>query len=79
MERTRIKLQGKSLKGKNRVRELGSTWAIISEPRPCQCFNGDLGITIVPLDSDRLDRHGFDRARWVRVQNDPDFSWTNAS
>jgi len=72
---TPITLKGISLKGKNRVRELGQDWIIISEPTPCQCFNGELGIMISPI-KDRFNHKGFDRARWVNFPLDPDFSWS---
>lgn len=71
----KITLKGISLKGKNRVRELGQDWEIISNPVECQCFNGDLGIMIAPVTERINPRTGLDRARWVKFPIDPDFEW----
>lgn len=47
-----IKLEGISRHGKNRVREFGQDWIIMSEPEPMICFNGELGIKIAPVTID---------------------------
>jgi hypothetical protein len=65
----KIILQGISLKGKNRVRENGPIWSVLSEtdkilfdPRPGPW------LWIVPVGKDHI-THG----RWIREVEDKDF------
>lgn len=64
-----IKLTGKTQKGKNRVRELGSDWEIVAGPAPVICLQNKPGLLIQP-------KNNSVKARWIFAENDPDFSWT---
>lgn len=55
----KVTLKGKSLKGKNRVREHGSIWQVEKE----QLFRGSHALLLSA---------GTDQ-RWVLLENDPDF------
>jgi len=44
-----IELKGISRHGKNRVREFGKDWIVLSEPEPMICFDGEPGIRIAPI------------------------------
>ena len=62
MENIKIKLRGKSVHGKNRVRENGGTWSIlddVSMTRP--------GSLLIQSDKDP------NKIRWVMAKDDPDF------
>lgn len=61
-------LKGKSLKGKNRVRELGPIWKIV-EIRDNVAFSTEHGpwALIVPANGDK------EKSRWVNMKNDKDF------
>ena len=67
-----IKLKGISRHGKNRVREFGEDWIVMSEPEPMICFNGELGIKITPVSTihESIDRRN---SRGIRFPVDKDF------
>jgi hypothetical protein len=59
-------LKGKSQKGKNVIQRDGSVWIVVRSSASVQCFNGDSGFLIQPIDSP-------DKSRWIREKNDADF------
>jgi hypothetical protein len=61
----RLKLTGRTLKGKNKIREHGDVWIIIGSTEQAQCFN-NLPATLIQSEKDK------DR-RWIKVTNDDDF------
>lgn len=66
-----VLLVGKSLKGKNRVREHGDQWEIVDVTRagkPMGRANGDLLVEPVIQSNPQKPE-----MRWVRPTNDPDF------
>jgi hypothetical protein len=68
MEPKTIRLEGKSLKGKNRIREWGEWWIV--RPRPAQ--------TQAPADQILLEsineRGGHRDTRWIHPTKDPHFA-----
>jgi len=58
-------LEGKTLKGKNRIKEHGTIWLVV-DVRRVQCFNNDYGALIVSVQTEH--------ARWIRAENDADFN-----
>lgn len=60
-----ITLRGKSLKGKNRIREHGATWAIVDYSNIAMCFNNQ------PAWYVRSEATGHER--WIRQNDDRDF------
>lgn len=65
-----VRLTGKSLKGKNRVREHGSLWKVLDCSRQVQCLNLRAGILVCPVTT--LDS----ASRWIEVDGDRDFEVT---
>lgn len=65
-------LQGKSHKGKNRIKELGQHWVIITDCDVVISQNGEPCFLICPIKE--KDQVWPTHARWVRKQNDPDFN-----
>lgn len=56
-------LRGKTLKGKNRIREHGTHWEIVDIANGVSCLNGSPGFLIQTLDD----------LRWIKQENDQDF------
>ena len=71
-----IKLSGLSRHGKNRVRQFGEKWVVISEPERMICFNNEIGIQVAPITIDNttneltIDRNN---VRNIRFPVDKDF------
>lgn len=59
-----IKLVGKSLKGKNRIREHGELWEILEKRDFVMCLNGP-GLSIKSAKTGDI--------RWISVTDDGDF------
>jgi hypothetical protein len=82
-----VVLAGRSLKGKNRIREYGERWLVRAVDRSILAPN--LGLLICPATyigsnhltpehdrpSEVVQRDGY--ARWLRKHNDPDFEIVN--
>ena len=69
----RVRLEGKSLKGKNRVREHGELWDVLY----VKPFKGKLSYYCQSLaDTFKLGNTKVKDARWVECDNDPDFKVT---
>jgi len=66
-----IFLQGKTQKGKNRVRELGTEWKVL-DTRDSVAFSSDSGpwVRVAPVSG------GVDKDRWIHLTKDKDFSVT---
>ena len=64
----KISLKGKTLKGKNRIRELGADWFIVRETEKV-LFSQFVGPwwLVQPVDGSTV------QARWVHAVNDVDF------
>lgn len=62
----RLRLTGRTRKGKNRVHQFGKDWQVIRTEEKVHCLNDEKGMFIFPLTSP-------ENARWVKVQNDQDF------
>lgn len=60
-------LEGKSRKGKNRIREHGSEWELRRSSEAAQCLDGCPGWFIFPTNGQLED------SRWIRQHDDPDF------
>lgn len=62
-----IRLEGKTQKGKNRIRELGDEWIAVKQQNTVS-FSNDFGpwVLIHPIDN-------IDKPRWIKQDNDPDF------
>jgi len=71
-----LTLEGKSLKGKNRVREHGSKWVVVklSDKVSVSQPIGDGPFFLVRPVAWPDDNGSDDGARWIASQNDPDFS-----
>lgn len=63
-----ITLRGKTLKGKNRVREHGSLWRIVSVSTGTRWVKRGM-LNIEPVEQ----RGRFPEGRWIMPVNDPDF------
>ena len=64
-------LTGKTQKGKNIIQRDGKAWKVIRSSASLECFNGDAGFLIEPIDGDDL----VDQSRWIREVNDENFSF----
>jgi len=53
-----VRLQGISLKGKNRIREHGEIWDIIQQDKDCLLIQSQINYNYV---------------RWIKEKNDPHF------
>ena len=62
-----ITLQGKTLKGKNKVRENGRAWRIVRIEDNVSCLKNGRGILLRPIKKPR-------NIRWIKVIDDPDFT-----
>ena len=72
MLKKKVKLVGKSRHGKNRVREQGALWRVVGESLKVH-FNTKAPGPFLLLESEENEGpHGF-FARWVSLQDDPDF------
>ena len=72
MLKKKVKLVGKSRHGKNRVREQGALWRVVGESLKVH-FNSKAPGPFPLLESEENEGpHGF-FARWVSLQDDPDF------
>lgn len=73
-----IKLSGLSRHGKNRVRQFGEKWIVISEPECMVCFNNETGIQVAPVVIDNttnkltIDKNN---VRNIRFPVDKDFEY----
>lgn len=67
----KIRLKGKSQKGKNRVREHGELWAVFAETDRVLFSAGAAGpwLFIAPADKDQTHKS----SRWIHGLNDLDF------
>lgn len=65
-----IRLKGKTMKGKNRIREHGDTWTVLAETDKV-LFNPAKGdwLFIAPVGKDQNDKS----SRWIKSVNDLDF------
>ena len=61
-------LKGKTMKGKNRIRELGADWTLLRE-EPSVLFSSEPGPwwLVEPV------KGPSDRSRWIHASRDPDF------
>jgi|HubBroStandDraft_6_1064221.scaffolds.fasta_scaffold298177_2 hypothetical protein len=71
-----IILKGKTLKGKNRIREHGDKWVIfmVGDELPLKFLHGK--ILIVPekdWNNKEAFENGWKEMRWIHPTNDPDF------
>jgi len=65
-------LEGKTLKGRNRVSELGGEWMVLLT-RPTVSFSDAKGwMLIAPLKNS-------EKIRWIRMEDDPDFKVLHAA
>lgn len=73
---TTVILVGKTLKGKNRVRNIGSEWTVIAHTDRVLFSPGKVGnwLHIEPVNSSSVDRDRL--SRWVNLDDDPDFTVT---
>lgn len=60
-----VRLEGISLKGKNKVREHGELWLVLQTRTNVVCLNGGTGYYLEAI--------GDKSTRWVAVKNDTDF------
>lgn len=65
-----IKLEGKSLKGKNRVREHGEMWRVLKQKDGLVFIEPDKQAREVNNESHTLE------FRWISINNDKDFTIT---
>lgn len=65
-----IKIEGQSLKGKNKIREAGTDeWVVLEVCEGVSCLKGP-GALIAPLLEEGPNNN---KMRWVHLSNDPDF------
>jgi len=69
-----VVLQGKTRKGKNRVREHGDRWSVAREDESVMCLDDNPGLLLKVLNCKCLGckKWGPD-SRWIRQINDVDF------
>ena len=69
MDKKLIRLQGKSLKGKNRVREKGREWFVIRETDDVLFASNSPGpwALVQPVNGQAVD------SRWIHLTQDNDF------
>lgn len=81
-----LKLTPKTKKGKQAIQQgLGDIVVVIEGPKPVQCFHGDLGLFIGPVETGNAAtiRNAVFKAprdwcsRWIRVDNDHNFSYVD--
>ena len=68
----KVKLEGVSRHGKNRVREQGEDWRVVGES-PVVHFKTTAPGPFLLLESEDQGPRGH-WARWISIKNDPDFS-----
>ena len=66
----KIVLTAKTKKGKEIIKRLGDEW-VVDRCTKVYAFGGELGMFVCPLS----DRWNLDKSRWIRQENDLDFSW----
>lgn len=78
---TILRLKPKSARGKRKLKSgLGEVVRLVSGPTSVQCFHGELGLLVAPMNPpENLTKvaKAFDvHDRWIRLCNDPDFEWS---
>jgi len=68
----KVKLQGLSRHGKNRVREQGEDWRVVGE-KPSVSFNTPAPGPFLLLESENNEGPHGPWARWVSLHSDPHF------
>jgi hypothetical protein len=70
----KVRLKGKSRRGKNRVREHGDFWTVEQTSESVMCLDGDPGLllSVQNCECPTCEKWGPDR-RWIRRTNDLDF------
>lgn len=73
----KIELIGKSLKGKNKVRELGNIWIVLKEQERVGFSNLSGGWCLVIPEHFKEQGFNCEHARWIHIFSDldKDFSW----
>lgn len=67
-----VRLVGKTLKGKNRIREHGDLWLVSDIREEVISKNGKKAVALVSV---KTDEHGWPSdSRWVAVESDDDFT-----
>jgi hypothetical protein len=70
----RVRLEGISLKGKNRVREHGSIWNVLEINPSVECLGGKMGFRIESLgETFKLRTTRTKDNRWVALAGDENF------
>ena len=62
-----ILLAGRTLKGKNRVREHGTAWTVAAVRGAVDCLGGAPGVLVHPAGAEEA-------LRWVLLDGGPDFN-----
>jgi hypothetical protein len=63
----RVKLVAKTKKGKQRIKQHGAWWVVVSLGTPA-CCNDEPAVMVKPLDV-----HSTSDLRWIQTFDDPDF------
>lgn len=67
-----VRLEAKSHKGKNRLRERGDIWRVVTEHDKVPCLDNRAGFLIEPVS---LSTHvSSTNRRWIEKENDRDFT-----
>lgn len=71
----RVRLEGITLKGKNKVRQHGEIWNILETRTRVECLGGKIGFLVESLcNTFRVGNGKFNKdKRWVAIQGDVDF------
>lgn len=65
-----LRLQGRTLKGKNKIREAGTDlWEVLLVSQYVPCLNNDVGYLIMPQGA----TNGQQVSRWIKKVGDVDF------
>jgi hypothetical protein len=73
----KVILEGITLKGKNKIRQHGSTWTVLEIRTRVECLGGKIGYYLESLaDTLKLGKEKQKDRRWVAVQDDEDFKVT---
>ena len=62
-----LTLKGKTQKGKNRIREHGTSWQVRMDFKSVPCLDDKPGLFIAPIGDDGSN------SRWIRQVDDKDF------
>jgi hypothetical protein len=70
----RVRLEGITLRGKNKVRQHGAIWNVLEINPRVECLGGKMGYYIESLaDTDKTPSGREKSRRWVALPNDEDF------